>query len=340
MLTIWRDMASGLIALAGLVAAPAWAGEPCPDLRMNQIQVIATHNSYHVRPTGVLGELNKRVDTAVRAWDYSHAPLNIQLDRGVRSFELDLYAYPGGTAIMHVPLYDSNASCSRLVECLLTVKSWSEAHPNHVPILFLCELKQEMAPFALPLPFDEKSLDQIDHEARTVLGDKLITPDEVRGNYPTLREAVEQQNWPKLEAVRGRVMLVLHTQGKAARLYTQNRPSLEGRALFLESEEGAPFAAVFVRNEPTDPDIPRLVTAGYIVRTRADSDIQRVKQQQGDQREQALASGAQVVSTDFPPGEAEPEHGYVMTLPGGIPARVNPVNGPANCQGQPLEATE
>jgi hypothetical protein len=31
----------------------------------------------------------------------------------------------------------------------------------------------------------------------------LLTPDDVQGHYPTLREAVLHDNWPKLGAARG-----------------------------------------------------------------------------------------------------------------------------------------
>ena len=53
-----------------------------PSLRLNQIQVIGTHNSYHLRPpAGMLkAAIAHRKDA--KDWDYSRQPLDQQLDHG------------------------------------------------------------------------------------------------------------------------------------------------------------------------------------------------------------------------------------------------------------------
>ncbi|MCF6287331.1 MAG: phosphatidylinositol-specific phospholipase C1-like protein, partial [Candidatus Hydrogenedentes bacterium] len=86
-------------------------------------------------------------------------------------------------------------------------------------------------------------------------------------------------------------------------------------------------AAVYVKNDPTDPEIPSLVRKGYIVRTRADSNLKEAIANDTTRREKAFASGAQLVTTDFPPGEAHEQTGYVVAIEGGKAARVNPVAG-------------
>ena len=54
--------------------------EPEP-LRINHIQVLGTHNSYHIEPFG----------PTIRAYDYTHEPLDVQAeDYGIRQFELDV----------------------------------------------------------------------------------------------------------------------------------------------------------------------------------------------------------------------------------------------------------
>ena len=73
------------IRLFSFVVAFALAAS-AQDLHMNQIQVIATHNSYHIAKEKPL-----MPDLA-----YSHPPLNEQLDNGVRGFELDVYLQPEG----------------------------------------------------------------------------------------------------------------------------------------------------------------------------------------------------------------------------------------------------
>ena len=116
----------------------ATAAEPTAldELRINQLQTIGTHNSYHIRIPGK----SKR---EVPEWNYNHAPLDVQLDRGVRSFELDLHYKDGEFEVFHVPLLDEGTTCRKLSDALATVRKWSDAHPTHVPISFLFELKKE-----------------------------------------------------------------------------------------------------------------------------------------------------------------------------------------------------
>ena len=297
-----------------------------PGLRLNQVQVIGTHNSYHQRPSDALLALAMAIVPGAAAWDYSHAPLDVQLERGVRSFELDIHYKADGFHVFHAPL-DTGTSCDTLVDCLNTVRAWSLANPGHVPISFLLEGKVEallLDPSVFPL--DSAAFDRLDAEILSVFPRAaLVTPDDVRGDYPTLEAAVLERGWPLLDDVRGKVMFVLHESGRERDLYTEARPSLEGRPMFVRSEPGRPDAATLVVDTPRVDRIQELTRAGYWVRTRADSGIRPAPKR----LEQALASGAHVISTDFPPGEACEDTGYVAAFPDGAPARLNPANQPA-----------
>jgi hypothetical protein len=56
-------------------------------------------------------------------------------------------------------------------------------------------------------------------------------------------------------------------------------------------------------------------------------------------RDAALASGAHFVSTDYE--EPNPAFSsYVVTIPGGTPARCNPVTAPADCSPTDVEDPE
>ena len=299
---------------------------PDAGLRMNQIQVIGTHNSYHVQPPESTMKLVEKVTSEAEAWEYSHAPLDVQLDRGVRSFELDIHFSEGGFAVLHVPYLDYRSTCEKLVQCLETVKAWSEAHPRHVPISFLLEGKDEgyvLDPVNIK-PLNAQALDLLDAEIRSVFAEtQLITPDLVRGGAATLEEAVRGHGWPALDSVRGRVMFILHEQGGVRDQYTAGRPSLEGRAMFIRSREGRPDAAVIIVDGPDIAQIQRLVSLGYMVRTRADAGLSL---RNPERRDLAFASGAQIISTDFPLGESETKTGYTVAFEGNSPARFNPVN--------------
>jgi hypothetical protein len=89
------------------------AGEPSDveQVRINQLQFIGTHNSYHVRDPA---KPNKNFPD----WNYSHAPLDVELERGVRSFELDLQYRKGEFQVFHVATLDEGSTCRTLKEGL------------------------------------------------------------------------------------------------------------------------------------------------------------------------------------------------------------------------------
>src|SRR5689334_15762963 len=67
------------------------------DLRLNQIQVIGTHNSYHLRaPESLRTLLKSKAPEEANGLDYEHPPLSQQLDNGIRQVELDCFADPDG----------------------------------------------------------------------------------------------------------------------------------------------------------------------------------------------------------------------------------------------------
>jgi hypothetical protein len=113
--------------------------------------------------------------------------------------------------------------------------------------------------------------------------------------------------------------------------------------IFTNSEPGEPDAAFIKRNDPLTGDNKReiqdLVAKGYFIRSRADEPIQMLLRNETDMREAALASGAHVVSTDWPAVgmSARYNSDYVVKLPGSRTARCNPVNAPDACNDAVLE---
>lgn len=124
-------------------------------------------------------------------------------------------------------------------------------------------------------------------------------------------------------------MFALDNEGALRDRYLDGHPALEDRVMFVTADRpNAPEAAWFKVNDPVkDFDrIQRLVRDGFLVRTRADADTRQARANDGSQRDKALASGAQFVSTDY----AEPDRrfsDYRVRLPGGVVARANPVSG-------------
>ena len=104
--------------------------------------------------------------------------------------------------------------------------------------------------------------------------------------------------------------------------YRKLHPKLAGAVAFVFGEPGDPDVAAVLRDNPTDASIAAIVQQGYLVRTFPDPTLAEGLA--------ALASGAHVVSTDYPV-ERKWAPGYVLTLPGGGPSRCNPVAALPGC---------
>jgi calcium-dependent phosphoinositide phospholipase C len=320
---------------AGVVLAAGGSRDYRLDdkLRLNQVQVLATHNSYHIQQDAPI--------PASPTTQYTHGPLDQQLDLGVRGFELDIVNAPDGQfPVLHTPVVDATSNCTPLTQCLDVLRRWSRAHPRHVPMFVLVEPKEGGLERVLDPnleTFDVTGLDELDSQVRSSLGRHLITPDSVRGKSRTLRDAVLRRGWLSLGKTRGKIMVILHADAPTQSLYLQDHSSLQDRAMFVTSEEASPAAAVLAVDNPDEQRIQGLIKQGFIVRTRADADLVEARANDVTRRERALSSGAQIISTDFEVAVPAIGTDYVVQIPGGTPARCNPVNAPKDCRSKDVE---
>jgi hypothetical protein len=361
---------------------PAWL----ESLRLNQVQVIGSHNSYHRAPSAALdglmvGVLNGNPEAidgicpgdttgndCVQRLRYSHAPLDEQLgDLGLRQFELDVFHDPrgatfarplgwvftagfppGGEAfdealrepgfkVFHIQDLDFRSNCYLLLECLAIVRDWSLANSDHYPVLILIETKDTPLPeidgfaFARPPIFGNKTFQDLDRDIRSVFEDgQLLTPDDVRGAYPTLRQAVLEAGWPTLADSRGKIIFALDNGPPHRSRYLSKFSGLEGAVMFTDSPIDADEAAFVKRNDPAASDIPDLVRAGFLVRTRADVETQEALYDDATRRDQAFASGAHYVSTDYRVPDPSLSD-YSVAFEGDRSIRCNPLLTDAEC---------
>ena len=369
-------------ALLVATAAAGQSGASSSDaqVRINQIQVIGSHNSYHAGLLpGVRAYLAKVKPDSLRGLDYAHPPLDEQFDDGIRQIELDVfadskggrYAHPAGPAaeaaagvtvdpmenfsgaspdvmmkpgfkVMHVQDVDQHSSCQPFTACLKIVRDWSKAHPQHLPIFVLVETKQgkplNIPHATTPEPFTAATFDALDQEIRSVFAaDEMITPDDMRGTYATPNEAARADAWPTLAQARGKVIFLMD-QRKVGPLYLEGHPGLRGRVLFTNAAAGQPDAAFTEENDGTEQEIAALVKQGYLVRTRTDADTKEGRSGSTVRRDHAMASGAQILSTDYPKAEPAQWTGYFVSFAGGAMARCNPVARNATCSDGALMA--
>jgi hypothetical protein len=287
------------------------AGDLDQILRFNDIQMEGTHNSYHVETTGGI----------IPAWAYTHRPLDVQLTmQGVRQFELDIhYAGPNNFLVHHVPP-DVGTTCSSLTACLDLLKTWSDAHPRHAPLVVLIEQKDEFDGMKISGHYDELDATLLSVWPR----ERIITPDEVRGQRATLREAVTTDGWPTLGRTRGRILFAFIGDSTE---YMQGHPNLENRVVFPRANVSDPFAAFVLMDnaQGSEAQITDAVRQGFIVRTRYNGEELRLVP---DVLNAAHRGGAHCLSGDFPAD---------FDVMGGAPSRCNPVRAPMGCTASAVE---
>lgn len=350
---------------------------PTDSLKLNEIQVIASHNSYHKRTDADVFNFMLKLDSlgvlpsnmSPVELDYSHESLEDQFNLyNVRGLELDIFNDPNGGQyyyrmgkylagndpasknpdlnvpgfkLLHIVDFDFNSTHTTFKQALQAVYNWSMAHPNHLPIFINVETNEESVAAQLPMvpnltptiPYDASACDKLDEEIKSVFGtnlDKVITPDDVRGSYATLREAVLAGNWPTLAQARNKIVFIM--QGAAESFYATGHPSLQGRSMFMYSSPNSDEAAFVILNSATSQknQIIQRVQEGFIVRTRSDAGTTEARTGDYTDMNSAFESGAQIVSTDY--YRADPRAGtpgwtdFHVQLPEGGVARINPVS--------------
>ena len=306
--------------------------------RMNDMNVLGSHNSYKLAIDESLKKvMEERKAGSVRGLEYSHVSLTEQLNLGLRKLEIDvlydpnggLYAQPFGyTAlnkmglevsefdpkgimnepgfkVLHIPDIDFRSNCLTFKLCLEEVKRWSDENPDHLPIAIMMNAKDGGVGgegFVEPLGFDSVAFAAWDQEILDVFEKKqLLLPDDIRGKYATLEEAVLTEGWPLLSKSKGKVYFILDHGGEKLATYIKHHPALKGRVMFVNANEGSPEAAFMVINNPIDDQqrIKEMVAKGYLVRTRADANTNEARNNDYSMFEAAKSSGAQIISTDY-----------------------------------------
>lgn len=140
-------------------------------LRLNEIQMVGSHNSYKQKPRDeVAAALEGLLPDLFAEIDYGHLPLGEQLaEHGVRQFEIDvladpeggLYATPAalevlgieeepasemlepGFKVQHTQDIDFETTCTTFVGCLSEIEQWSSSDPEHLPVMVMVETKSE-----------------------------------------------------------------------------------------------------------------------------------------------------------------------------------------------------
>jgi hypothetical protein len=337
-------------------------------ITLNKIQVIGSHNSYKQAIERPIMKMILEKDSNSIGLDYEHLPLKDQLDLGLRGLEIDVLHDPQGgryknpvglrrlkengveflpfdtidemtkvgLKVLHVPDIDFRSHCLTFKNCLMEVKEWSDAHPDHLPIIITINPKEsglEEPGFTKVLAFTSHVLDSLDQEILSVFSfEELIAPDMVKGDRASLREAITTVGWPSLQESKGKVLFVLDAGERITAMYIKK--SLKGKPMFPNVDENNPDAAFFIMNDPKaqQEEIKRRVKAGFFVRTRADADTKEARANDLTRFEAAIASGAQLISTDYYLSRLSPSGKFQIVFKNGKYESCNPLISSEKCK--------
>lgn len=329
-------------------------------LKMNQTQVIGSHNSYKIGIEKPLMDIIISERPEAMGLNYSHIPITQQLELGLRSLEIDVLFDPDGGRfskpkgldmvkaqgveakpynekimkdpgfkVLHIPDIDFRTHCSTFKACLSDIRDWSKSHSDHLPIIITINPKNaglDRSGFAEVIPFNKIAFDALDKEIFEIFNEnELITPRQIKGKATTLREVIIKTGWPNLEKVRGKILFVLDSEKELTELYL-NGDEDYARPMFSNTDPDNPHAAFFIMNNPIkqEEDIIRKVKMGFMVRTRSDSDTREAQTGNKSRFEAAIRSGAQVISTDYYQKELSPNKDFEITFNGKY-SQCNPV---------------
>jgi hypothetical protein len=330
------------------------------NLKMNQTQVIGSHNSYKIGIEKPLMDIILSERPEAIGLDYTHISITQQLDIGLRSLEIDVLYDPDGGRfsmpkgiemlkaqgmeakpyneevmkdpgfkVLHIPDIDFRTHCSTFKVCLSDIRDWSRAHYDHLPIIITINPKSsglDRPGFAKIIPFDWEVLDALDKEIFEIFKvTELITPSHVKGESKTLRQAIVDNGWPDLAKARGKILFVLDAEKALTELYLKGDEDYV-RPMFSNANADHPHAAFFIMNDPVkqEKEIAERVKLGFMVRTRSDADTREARTEDKSRFEAAIRSGAQVITTDYYLKSLSPNKDFEIIFDGKY-SQCNPV---------------
>lgn len=230
-----------------------------PESKYQEVFQPTCHNCYEIKVAEAMGAktfkqvLDKVKNVEIDFWDTKDA-----VSGGVKH-EWYVRHDPG---TLFQSGNDNNCTgngkgTNNLGACLSDIRQWSDAHPGHDVITLFLDKKQAWSSGS-----EGRRPSDLDQLVESKLGSALYKPASVQGSYPTLREAARGRNWPTMEELKGKVIVVL-TGGQ---LDNHNKTLSE----YVSDRRGA--AALFVaadtdeKNDITGvPNQFTSTTSGYVV---------------------------------------------------------------------------
>lgn len=181
------------------------------SLRLNEIQFLATHNSFKKLPSKYMNAPLELFSNRVKNGYYGYDSLTEQLNAGMRGLELDVTMYDGAFVLNHNATTDWRTNGTDFAMALEEIKIWSLLNPGHIPLNIMVQVRDGWSPYNHNYDkYTAEDFVRLDLLFSATFGDDgIIKPSDVKGERTTVREAVEEDGWPLLSECRGKVFFVM-----------------------------------------------------------------------------------------------------------------------------------
>ncbi|MBQ7296157.1 MAG: hypothetical protein IJW86_08220 [Clostridia bacterium] len=255
-------------------------------VRYNEVAFLGTHNSYKIGATEQYKKLYDALDVATfgiigsETADFAADTLTQQLELGIRNLEIDIETVVSDSGadfvVSHIPYLDNVSSCYDLALALSEIKLWSDNNPGHLPVSVIIEPKKAVVPVGGMRGFNIDYANELDALVRNVLGETLLTPKEMMGEYSSFKEMRENDGWLPLGDTMGKVLVLLHDCSATDKFIKQDE-TIKSRAMFpvlRYNDRNERYTSFILDNEPDTAlkhEKESIDKCNLIVRTRADS---------------------------------------------------------------------
>lgn len=297
-------------------------------IKFNELAFIGTHNSYQKQSAPVMNKLYSQLSELTFGFikanqgEFENQTLTQQFNCGIRNLEIDIETFERNGEIsftcIHTPNLDMGTTCYDFELALKEIVMWSDNNPDHLPITVIIEPKQIFLPLEDMEFFNMDYVKEFECMLRKTLGDKLFTPSDMLRDYSSFGEMRAADDWCEVKNMLGKVLILLHDTG-VTEDYIDLDPSIRSQAMFpmlRPADIDRDCASFLIINNPEKIDdckVDVLNTANFIVRTRPD-EFNKISE---ERLKTAIYSGAQIISTDYPPRDDLMQDSYSVTFENG-----------------------
>lgn len=292
-------------------------------VKLNEIAVMGTHNSYQLLGTLPKRGLMKTLQIISFGAVENKAVFEMdtfteQLEQGIRNLEIDIETVDDegdiSFIVTHSAIIDNVSSAYDFAKGLEEIAMWSENNPGHLPIYLLIEPKDDVPSINNMKNFSLEYALEFDKVLRQVLGDRLLTPAQAMGEYESFEEMRKADDWPALTQVAGKIIVLMHPCS-VTQEYIDNDISIKTQAMFPMLRFGdidKTYASFILDNDPVNAAENNKKTVdenNLMVRTRADDypDFSDERYNFADN------CGSHIITTDYPPRSVrEDDHTYTF----------------------------